>query len=179
MGADCGSGGAEWGRDSGIKALSDLEGKTFAFVDKNSALGYLIPRILLMQNSINPVRNLKGIFFMGSDDKVFHSVLDKKVDAGAMARHLYQYLSKSSKRRSEITILAESQEIPQGPFVARKGLNEELTKRLKDLLINLYLSHEGREILRYGQIFDGYIKAVETEDKVKDFKGYTFPLTEF
>ncbi|MQY61629.1 phosphate/phosphite/phosphonate ABC transporter substrate-binding protein [bacterium] len=166
-------------RDSGIEALSDLKGKTFAFVDKNSALGYLIPRILLMQNGINPVRDLKGIFFTGSDDKVFHSVLDKKVNAGAMARHLYQYLSTSNKRRSEITILAESQEIPQGPFVARKGLNEELTKRLRDLLINLYLSHEGRKILRYGQIFDGYIKAVETEDKVKDFKGYTFPLTEF
>jgi len=166
-------------RDSAIKTLSDLQGKTFAFVDKNSALGYLIPRILLMQNSINPVRDLKGIFFTGSDDKVFQSVLDKKVDAGAMARHLYQYLSKGSKRASEITVLAESQEIPQGPFVARKGLNEKLTKRLRELLINLYLSDEGREILLYGQIFDGYTKVVETEDKAKDFKGYTFPLTEF
>ena len=165
-------------RDSGIKVLSDVKGKTFAFVDKNSALGYLIPRTLLMRNSINPVGDLKGIFFMGSDDKVFHSVLDKRVDAGAMARHLYQYLSKTTKRSSEITILAESHEIPQGPFVARKGLNEELTKRLKDLLINLYLSDEGRKILRYGKIFDGYMKAVETEDEAKDFKGYTFPLTE-
>jgi len=166
-------------RDSGIEALSDLKGKTFAFVDKNSALGYLIPRILLMQNSINPLRDLKAIFFTGSDDKVFHCVLDKKVDAGAMARHLYQYLSKSSKRSREITILAESQEIPQDLLVARKGLNEELTIRLRDLLINLYLSDEGRKILRYGEIFDGYIKAVKTEDKAKDFKGYTFPLIEF
>jgi len=166
-------------RDSRIKVLSDLKGKTFAFVDKNSSFGYLVPRILLMQNGIDPIRDLKGIFFMGSDDKVFHSVLDKKVDAGAMARRLYQYLSKSSERGSEITILAESQEVPQGPFVARKGLNEKLIERLRDLLINLYLSDEGREILQYSQIFDGYIKAVETEDKTKDFEGYTFPLIEF
>jgi len=166
-------------RDSGIKALSNLKGKTFAFVDKNSALGYLVPRALLLQNSIDPVSDLRPIFFAGSHDRVFHSVLDKKVDAGAMALHLYEYLSKRSKRSDEIAILAESQEIPQGPFVARKGLNEELTKRLRNLLINLYLSDEGREMLRHGQIFDGYIKVVDTKDKARGFKGYTFPLTRF
>lgn len=37
--------------DSGIKAVADLEGNTFAFGDKGSTSGYLIPLHYLMAMS--------------------------------------------------------------------------------------------------------------------------------
>ena len=39
---------------SGITAFADLKGKTFCFVDPNSTSGYVMPRIILKANGIDP-----------------------------------------------------------------------------------------------------------------------------
>ena len=48
------------GKTTGIKAIADLKGKTFCFVDPNSTSGYIIPRIVLKANGIDPDKDLKG-----------------------------------------------------------------------------------------------------------------------
>ena len=165
--------------DSGIHGLSDLKGKTFAFVAKNSVAGYLAPRILLRESGIDPAKDLRGTFFLGSSDKVFFSILNQRVDAGAIARPHYHYLSRRSGRGDKMVVLAQSPAIPRGAIVARKGLDESLIKRLKDLLVNFYFSDEGEKFLRDSQIFEGYLPVTRAEDEPAHFQGYTFFLTEF
>ena len=165
--------------DSGIHSLSDLKGKMCAFVAKNSVAGYLAPRILLGESGIDPEKDLKGTFFLGSSDKVFFSILNRKVDAGALAQPLYHYLSRSSGRGDKIVVLAQSSAFPQGPIVARKGLDESLIKRLKDLLANFRFSDEEKKFLQDSQILDGYVAVTRIEDEAAGFQGYTFFLTEF
>src|SRR5438874_3856805 len=41
-------------KDSGLKSITDLKGKRFAFVDPKSASGYLYPRAMLIERGINP-----------------------------------------------------------------------------------------------------------------------------
>ena len=45
---------------SGIKTFADLKGKTFCFVDPNSTSGYIIPRIVLKANGIDPDKDFKA-----------------------------------------------------------------------------------------------------------------------
>lgn len=165
--------------DSGIHSLSDLKDKTFAFVAKDSVAGYLAPQIVLRESGIDLAKDLRGVFFLGSSDKVFFSILNRKVDAGAIARPLYHYLSRRSGRGDQILVLAQSPPIPQGAIVARKGLDEGLIKRLKDLLVNFCFSEEGKKFLQDSPIFDGYLPVTRIEDEVGGFQGYTFFLTEF
>ena len=40
--------------DSGIKTLADLKGKVMCWVDPNSTSGYIVPRIMLKANGIDP-----------------------------------------------------------------------------------------------------------------------------
>lgn len=165
--------------DSGIHSLSDLKDKTFAFVAKDSVAGYLAPQIVLRDGGIDLAKDLRGVFFLGSSDKVFFSILNRKVDAGAIARPLYHYLSRRSGRGDQIVVLAQSPPIPQGAIVARKGLDESLIKRLKDLLVNFCFSEEGKKFLQDSPIFDGYLPVRRIEDEAGGFEGYTFLLTEF
>jgi phosphonate transport system substrate-binding protein len=167
------------GVDSGIRGLSDLKGKTFAFVAKDSVSGYLAPRILLRESGIDPAKDLGGTFFLGSSDKVFFSVLNQEVDAGALARPLYHYLSRDSGRGDKIVVLAQSPAILQDAIVARRGLEESLRKRVKDLLVNFFLSQEGKKSVPDSPIFDGYSPVRRAEDESAGFQGYTFFLTEF
>lgn len=66
-----------------IKSIADLKGKTFCFVDPNSTSGYIIPRIVLQANGINPDKDLKATQNAGSHDKVAIAVYKGDCDAGA------------------------------------------------------------------------------------------------
>ena len=67
---------------SGIKSFADLKGKTFCFVDPNSTSGYIIPRIILKANGIDPDKDFKAVQNAGSHDNVAIAVYKGDCDAG-------------------------------------------------------------------------------------------------
>lgn len=68
---------------SGIKTLADLKGKTFCFVEPNSTSGYIIPRIVLKANGIDPDKDFKATTNAGSHDNVAIAVYKGDCDAGS------------------------------------------------------------------------------------------------
>jgi len=68
---------------SGIKSIADLKGKTFCFVDPNSTSGYIIPRIVMKANGIDPEKDFKATQNAGSHDNVAIAVYKGDCDAGA------------------------------------------------------------------------------------------------
>ncbi|MBI5567661.1 MAG: phosphate/phosphite/phosphonate ABC transporter substrate-binding protein [Chloroflexi bacterium] len=68
---------------SGIKTLADLKGKTFCFVEPNSTSGYIIPRIVLKANGIDPDKDFKATQNAGSHDNVAIAVYKGDCDAGS------------------------------------------------------------------------------------------------
>jgi phosphonate transport system substrate-binding protein len=67
---------------SGIKTFADLKGKTFCFVDPLSTSGYIVPRIVLMANGINPDTDFKATQNAGSHPNVAIAVYKGDCDAG-------------------------------------------------------------------------------------------------
>jgi len=51
-------------KTASIHSLKDLNGKRFAFVDYQSASGYLYPMALLEKNGLNPEKNFSRIFML-------------------------------------------------------------------------------------------------------------------
>ena len=70
-------------KGSGIKSINDLQGKSFAFVDKKSASGYVYPRAALLENGKNPEHFFSSTSFLGSHNKVIDAVISGEVQAGA------------------------------------------------------------------------------------------------
>jgi phosphonate transport system substrate-binding protein len=67
--------------DSGIKTLADIKGKSFCFVDPNSTSGYIIPRIIMKANGIDPDTDITAIN-AGSHNNVGIGVYKGQCDAG-------------------------------------------------------------------------------------------------
>ncbi len=68
---------------SGINQPSDLKGKTFAFGDKGSTSGYLIPRHYFMTQGINPDTYFKKVLYtkhQAIETQVTQGVLDAGAD---------------------------------------------------------------------------------------------------
>jgi phosphonate transport system substrate-binding protein len=71
-------------RDSGIKKLEDLKGKTFAFGSVSSTSGHLMPRYFMLQAQLDPTKDLKQAAFSGAHDATALWVESGKVGAGAL-----------------------------------------------------------------------------------------------
>src|SRR5512133_4308050 len=68
--------------DPAIKSFADLKGKTFCFVDPNSTSGYIVPRIILKANGIDPDVDFKATQNAGSHNNVAIAVYKGDCDAG-------------------------------------------------------------------------------------------------
>ena len=64
--------------ESGIKSVADLKGKTFAFGDKGSTSGYLVPLHYFMQQGIIPEKYFNKVLYTK------HQAIEMQVTSGAL-----------------------------------------------------------------------------------------------
>lgn len=144
--------------DSGIEKIEDLKGKSFSWVEKDSATGYLYPRAELARRHLDPETFLGKQSFLGTHDAVVMSVFKKEANAGATwvndtegkkgAWHLYL---KKPEEQAAMKMIWVSDPIP-GDALASSGhlwksdraVAEQVSRELQRMGEGL----EGRQILR-------------------------------
>lgn len=122
--------------DSNINSISDLKGKSFAFVDKKSASGYFFPKILMLENGIDPDKDLSKIEYLKKHDNILFSVLYKKCDAGAVYDDARELL-KNDEQRNQIKIIAKTADILNEPILVRNGLSNDMINKIVNAFLKL------------------------------------------
>lgn len=124
--------------DSGINQISDLKGKSFAFVDPASTGGYIIPRLAMVKNGINPEQDLANMIYAGGHDATAMAVKNKKVDAAAIVKHKYDKMLKEGLfTDKDVKIIHVSDPFPGAAWAWRKDLPEDLKAKVKEAIINI------------------------------------------
>jgi phosphonate transport system substrate-binding protein len=82
---------------SGVKALADLKGRTFAFGSVSSTSGHLMPRYFLLQAGIDPDKDFARYSYSGAHDVTAKWVESGKVEAGALNESVWQKLLDEKK----------------------------------------------------------------------------------
>lgn len=124
--------------NSGIKTLSDLKGKTFAFVDPASTSGNLIPRKILIENGIDPDNDFSTSYYAGTHNAVQLSIANGKVDAGASGDNVWQRMVDNGEIDPEVNVVIyESEPIPGSPIVVRGNLGEDIKLAIQKALVNM------------------------------------------
>src|ERR687888_1150679 len=139
-------------KDSGIKTLEGLRGKTIAFVDPTSSSGYTYPMVLLIQRGLVKNRDPKTFFrevvFAGAHDAAMRALLNGHVDSIAsfdMARE--QYLGDPAERE-RITWVAETEPIPEAGIAARDGLDPAMFEKVRAALLQIRAPAHGALLKR-------------------------------
>lgn len=134
-------------KDSGLKAVADLQGKRFAFVDPKSASGYVYPRAMLIEKGIKPESYFKETIFAGDHNKVIAAVLDARVDAGATYEGALGVAKAMGVPTENLVTLARTDPIPHDAIAVRIGLEEALAKKTQTALVDLDKSEAGRRVI--------------------------------
>ncbi|MFB5283121.1 phosphonate ABC transporter substrate-binding protein [Peribacillus sp. Hz7] len=122
--------------DSSIKSIEDLKGKTVAFVDPASSSGNLVPRKWLLDNGIDPDKDLKEVIYSGGHDASVLAVENNKVDAAFVAVNIYEDMKQKEMTKNTVT-LGESEKIPTQPIVARSSLDAGTIEKIRTAFIEM------------------------------------------
>jgi phosphonate transport system substrate-binding protein len=151
-------------KDSGIRKLSDMKGKRFAFVEHATTAGYLFPLAYFRANGVaDPQKYLGPSFFAGSHDAAILAVLNHEADIGAAKNTIFDQLAGENPRvEQELITLATSGVVPQNCLAVRKDLDPDLKAELKQVLLNMERDPEGSEVLRkFGA--RGFVETVDRD----------------
>ena len=153
-------------KDSGIKSVEELRGRTIAFVDPASSSGYIYPMVLLIQKGLvknrDPKTFFKEVVFSGAHDASMRALLNGHVDAIAsfdLARE--QYL-RDPAERERLIFVAETPEIPEAGIAARPGLDPAVFARIRAALLQIR-APEYADLLKRLYDIDGFETAEDRE----------------
>ena len=125
--------------DSGIKSVADLKGKTFAFGDKGSTSGYLIPLHYFMTQGIDPDTYFSKVIYT-KHQAIETQVAAGQLDAGAdyncnRTAMIEQGLIKAERSR----IIWQSAPLPNDAFAVSSAIFKDraLVARMQAALAEL------------------------------------------
>ncbi len=136
-------------KDSGIRTAADMRGKRFAFVDKATTAGYLLPLSYFHKNGISDFHSyFKEVYFAGTHEDAIYDVLNRKADIGAAKNTIFEKLAKTDNKIVEhLVVLQRSPDVPENSLALRKDIGDEIKERLKEALLNMHNDPAGKKVL--------------------------------
>jgi len=132
-------------RDSGIKNINELKGKTIAYVSPMGAGGYLAPRAKLMSLGIVSGDKEKEVFTKNLSNSI-HQVVLKDVNAGTMCGVNFKLMSKKVDT-GELVVIGMSDDYPENVIAARQNIAPLQLKKFQQVVANMPNTEKGRQVL--------------------------------
>ncbi|SPD74907.1 membrane hypothetical protein [uncultured Desulfobacterium sp.] len=128
-------------KDSGIRQLKDLSGKTVMFGPKLSTTKWLAAKLLFEENGIHLDKDLKSYSNGKCCEDIAFSVFLKSVDAGVICDH---FLGEHSQKQQELgveakelVVIARTKSVPTRVFAACRGVAGDIINKTNNALLNL------------------------------------------
>ncbi len=154
-------------KETGIKALTDLKGKTFAFGSVSSTSGHLMPRYFLLKGGVNPEKDFSKFSFSGAHDATAAWVEAGQVDAGALNFLVWDKLIETKKvDTSKVNIFWTTPPYVDYVWTVRAGVDKATVEKITRAFLKLdYNKADDKKLLDLHRT-KGYIAA-----KDEDWKG--------
>lgn len=146
-------------KDSKINSLEELKGKKIAFEDPGSTSAYFIPLAVLRRHGMNlvllssvnekPPRDKVGYVFAGGELNITTWVHKGLVDAGALSDLDWEDEDDvPAVFRKDLKIVHRTRHYPRALELVRKGLDPDIKKGLKEILLNAHNDPKAAKALR-------------------------------
>ncbi len=139
-----------------VSRLEDLRGKVLVFEDPGSTSGHFLAKSFLLKKGFKFADKSRfdphgsptevGYVFASSQEKLVDMVLAKQAAAGAFSDDDYARLDE--KKKSAITILAQTERVPRHFLSVRRDFAPPLVERLEKILLSMHENEQGRRILK-------------------------------
>ena len=159
-------------KDSGIKTIEDMRGKSMVFGPALAPFGYMAQYAMLLENNFDPEIDFSSYTIpagAAKHDKVVYGVEYGKFDVGAAPRiDLDRMLEEDIINMNDYNIIAESDPMPYCTIGARAEVDPALKEKVKNIALNLkqdetaMVDGEKLKVLPR-MLIDGFAPVVDSE----------------
>jgi phosphonate transport system substrate-binding protein len=134
-------------KDGPIRTAAHMRGKRFAFVDRATTAGYLLPLAFFRRHHFK-YHDLREVYYSGTHEDTIHDVLTRKADIGAAKNTVFDRLAASDARvRRDLLVLETSPAVPENGLAFRHDLDEAVKSAVAEALLNMQNDEQGRAVL--------------------------------
>jgi len=160
---------------SGIKTFADLKGKNFCFVDPLSTSGYIVPRIQLKANGIDPDADIKSTV-SGSHPNVAIAVYKGDCDAGVTYINVLTDAATNLAGTypdiaTKVAVFADTIRIPNDGVQYVKTLDPKLQAITTEALLAMSKDPGGKAVLSKLYAINAFQQIDPTFTMYSDFAG--------
>jgi phosphonate transport system substrate-binding protein len=124
------------GTSAGVNTIEDIRGKRMAYGDQASTSSHLIPKGVLARAGVKPGDYSES--FLGKHDAVALNVMRGNVDAGGLSQVIFKGLvDRKSIDAAKVKVIAESDPIPEYPWVMQSDLAPALKDKIRRSFLDL------------------------------------------
>ena len=132
--------------DSGITSMKDFRGRSFAFADRTSTSGYLYPAGMMKDVGLDPTKDVKAVNISGGGSVL--DVFNRRADGGASYSGSVERALKDPDKIKQMKVIAQTDPIPNGMFVARGNLDPKTLAALKQAMVDINTDPDGIAALK-------------------------------
>jgi len=126
-------------RDSGIRTLDEMRGRTLGLSDPRSSSGFVFPLALLLDQGFQPLEDFSRLVLTGSHSNSLSGMAEGRLDICAAPFESYlKAVRQGIIDPREIRILAKSAPIPNPPLAINGTLPRELKETLREALHTIH-----------------------------------------
>ena len=123
--------------EAGVDEFADIEGMTVAFGDPASTSSRLFPELTLADAGLTSGENYEAVF-LGAHDAVALAVQNGNAQAGGLSRPIFDSLVEEGMiDLTQVTVIAESDPIPQYPWTMRSDLDPALQDEIRSAFLTI------------------------------------------
>lgn len=136
-------------RDSPIKTVADLKGKTLAFPGPTAFAATLLPKYFLHKQGLNVNADFKSLY-VGSVESSLMNVYQKNAAAGTSYPPAWRDLQQDEPQvASELKVMWQTEGMSDVALMARNDIPKELVARVAKVLFDMQNNKQGRELLEH------------------------------
>jgi phosphonate transport system substrate-binding protein len=148
---------------SPAREFKDLKGMNFAYTDLLSHTGYLYALHRISEVGEDQGAFFASTIFTNAHDVSIQMVAKGLVDGATIDGLVFDYLKeKEPDRVRDIRIIEISEYFGIPPVVASSRMDAELKERVRDILQNMHLDDQGRELIE-GLLIDRFIEGNDAD----------------
>lgn len=136
-------------KDSSLKEVSQLKGKSICFPDPNAIAGTILPMMYLQKNGIDVKHEITKRFVASMESSIMNVYLGK-CSAGSSFSLAWEIFKKSRPDIADkLTVSWRTEEMLTSALILKRNMAPDLKEKIKDLFFSLHTTETGRNVLSH------------------------------
>ncbi len=134
-------------KDSNIKEVKDLLGKTVSYPAPTALAATMMPQMYLQNHGINVKNDIKNIYVGSQESSIMSVYLGKSAAASTWPPPWIAFIKERPEVAKEVMIKWETKPLLNNGLVVRKDVPQELIDKVSKIIFSLHEHKEGKKIL--------------------------------